>query len=275
MGREAFLHSEENGNRVAATEHFSRSDRPHERALLGNRKRQACLTNFISKDVDATAKAPCTPEKANIGFQDLIPIPHTSHRIGVQAETGLIGEHNGRPLIQTPISMLSAPCKTDYRVRRHDSLRRRAVGRLEACQSQAEVARWWSPGYGIISKKVVLSPGRSVKVAEHRHLNRIATWLDDIGGQRLLSFFVTFLQCLKEFPSKQLTAVLQRLVFKLSVQSVMRRNAADKVILVESSPGEKMCGSHFHPSCITKIDRFGRSGIIVIGGIMLGSRTPL
>ncbi|GFX91867.1 hypothetical protein TNCV_3576971 [Trichonephila clavipes] len=64
-----------------------------------------------------------------------------------------------------------------------DSLRWRAVRRLKASQSQAEVARWlqvtckWFPDHGINSKQVVLSPGRSIKVTpEHRHLHRIATW---------------------------------------------------------------------------------------------------
>ncbi|GFS99594.1 hypothetical protein TNCV_167221 [Trichonephila clavipes] len=50
-----------------------------------------------------------------------------------------------------------------------DSLGWRAVRRLEGGQSQAEVARWlqvtqkWSPGYGINSKQIVLSPRRSPK----------------------------------------------------------------------------------------------------------------
>ncbi|GFX14529.1 hypothetical protein TNCV_1617121 [Trichonephila clavipes] len=38
--------------------------------------------------------------------------------------------------------------------------------------------------------------------------------------------------------------------------------------------GEKSEGS-FHPSCETKIDIFGGKGMLVCGGIMLGSRTPL
>ncbi|GFX12795.1 hypothetical protein TNCV_3437691 [Trichonephila clavipes] len=61
-----------------------------------------------------------------------------------------------------------------------DSLRWRAIGRLKSGQSQVEEARWlqvarkWSPGYGISSKQVVLSAGRSTKVAtEHRHLYSI------------------------------------------------------------------------------------------------------
>ncbi|GFW26182.1 hypothetical protein TNCV_3396781 [Trichonephila clavipes] len=65
----------------------------------------------------------------------------------------------------------------------NDSWRLRATSNLAAGQSQVEMARWlqvaqkWSPGYEIYSKQVVLSPGRSVKVAtEHRHLHRIATW---------------------------------------------------------------------------------------------------
>ncbi|GFX52040.1 hypothetical protein TNCV_4653691 [Trichonephila clavipes] len=55
-----------------------------------------------------------------------------------------------------------------------DSLRWKAVGRLEAPQSQAEltqglqVAQMWTPGYGNNSKQVILSPERSVKVTtEH------------------------------------------------------------------------------------------------------------
>ncbi|GFU38308.1 hypothetical protein TNCV_2433031 [Trichonephila clavipes] len=65
-----------------------------------------------------------------------------------------------------------------------DSLRWRAVGRLEAGQSQVEVDRSlqvgqnWSPGCGINSKQVVLSPGWSANVAtEHKHLHRIAASL--------------------------------------------------------------------------------------------------
>ncbi|GFV71952.1 hypothetical protein TNCV_2458851 [Trichonephila clavipes] len=34
-------------------------------------------------------------------------------------------------------------------------------------------------------------------------------------------------------------------------------------------------GARFHPSYLTKIDRFGGKGILVCGGIMLGSRIPL
>ncbi|GFW61938.1 hypothetical protein TNCV_4669631 [Trichonephila clavipes] len=51
-----------------------------------------------------------------------------------------------------------------------DSFRWGAVVRLEAGQSQTEVARWlqmaqnWSPGYGINSKEVILSPRKSSKV---------------------------------------------------------------------------------------------------------------
>ncbi|GFU04325.1 hypothetical protein TNCV_864241 [Trichonephila clavipes] len=56
--------------------------------------------------------------------------------------------------------------------------------RLEAIQSQAEVARSlqvarkWFPGCRINSKQVILSPGRSAMVAtEHQYLHRIATGL--------------------------------------------------------------------------------------------------
>ncbi|GFW83196.1 hypothetical protein TNCV_3237431 [Trichonephila clavipes] len=58
------------------------------------------------------------------------------------------------------------------------------ISRLEASQSQAvvngwlQVARKWSPVYGINSKQVVLSPGSSVKFAtESRHLHRTTSWL--------------------------------------------------------------------------------------------------
>ncbi|GFW63555.1 hypothetical protein TNCV_402211 [Trichonephila clavipes] len=64
-----------------------------------------------------------------------------------------------------------------------DSLRWRDICRLEDDQSLAEetqplqVARKWSPGRGINSKQVVLSPGRQAKVTtEHEHLHRIANW---------------------------------------------------------------------------------------------------
>ncbi|GFV67981.1 hypothetical protein TNCV_1872631 [Trichonephila clavipes] len=73
-----------------------------------------------------------------------------------------------------------------------DSLRWIAGERLEAGTSQAEETRWlqmgqnWSPGYGINSKQVVLSPERSSKVTtEHRQRHSIATWhqvRNDIGG---------------------------------------------------------------------------------------------
>ncbi|GFS54954.1 hypothetical protein TNCV_3576541 [Trichonephila clavipes] len=59
-------------------------------------------------------------------------------------------------------------------------LRWRAVGMLEAGRSQAEVAFWLyvvqkrSPGYGINSNRVVLSPERLDKVStKHRHLHRV------------------------------------------------------------------------------------------------------
>ncbi|GFS86451.1 hypothetical protein TNCV_513261 [Trichonephila clavipes] len=64
-----------------------------------------------------------------------------------------------------------------------DSLKLRAIRRLEAGQSQVEGARWlqvarkWSSINGINSKQVVLSSGRSTKVTtEHQHLHRIAIW---------------------------------------------------------------------------------------------------
>ncbi|GFV43150.1 uncharacterized protein TNCV_1573961 [Trichonephila clavipes] len=64
----------------------------------------------------------------------------------------------------------------------YDSLRWKAVDRLEANQSQADVARWlqvvqnMSRGHVVYSKQVVLSPGKSDKgTTEHRHLHRIST----------------------------------------------------------------------------------------------------
>ncbi|GFS78223.1 hypothetical protein TNCV_3171901 [Trichonephila clavipes] len=81
----------------------------------------------------------------------------------------------------------------------------------------------WSQSYGINSKQMVLSPGRSAEVAtEHQHLLRITTWHyahNDISGQRLLSLLVTLLLCLEEeFPGKQATVVLQRLFFTPGIQ---------------------------------------------------------
>ncbi|GFU98071.1 hypothetical protein TNCV_233461 [Trichonephila clavipes] len=72
------------------------------------------------------------------------------------------------------------------RLTRHNSLDGslgwRAIGRLEAGQSQTVVARWlkvarkWSLVYGINSKLGVLPPGRSAKVTrEPRHRHVIAT----------------------------------------------------------------------------------------------------
>ncbi|GFW49867.1 hypothetical protein TNCV_1885301 [Trichonephila clavipes] len=65
----------------------------------------------------------------------------------------------------------------------NNSLRWRAVGRLEVDKSEAEIARWlqvarkWSLGFGINSKDVVLPPEMSAKVAtKHRYLHRISTW---------------------------------------------------------------------------------------------------
>ncbi|GFT81128.1 hypothetical protein TNCV_4282331 [Trichonephila clavipes] len=105
-----------------------------------------------------------------------------------------------------------------------------SVHRLGVGQFQAEVARWllmalhWSPGYGINSKQVILSPGMLANIAkEHRHLNKIAILHKKHGGvdgQRPLSLLVTLLLCLEEeFPCKQSTVVLQRLAFTLVVQS--------------------------------------------------------
>ncbi|GFX07755.1 hypothetical protein TNCV_4160241 [Trichonephila clavipes] len=54
---------------------------------------------------------------------------------------------------------------------------------LKAGLSQAEVPRWlqvvrkWFPVYGINSKQVIQSPGRSAKVdTEHQHLHRTTIW---------------------------------------------------------------------------------------------------
>ncbi|GFY15503.1 hypothetical protein TNCV_1573141 [Trichonephila clavipes] len=54
----------------------------------------------------------------------------------------------------------------------------------------------------------------------------------------------------------------------------MSQKVPDKVILVESSPGEKMELLSIPPT-LTKIDRFGGKEILVCGDILLGSRTPL
>ncbi|GFV89135.1 hypothetical protein TNCV_4913341 [Trichonephila clavipes] len=154
-----------------------------------------------------------------------------------------------------------------------DSLRWKAVGRLVASRSRAEVARWlrvaqtWAFAYRINSKQVVLSK---------KNLSSSSQSIDTctgsplgIGEQRLLSLLVTFLLCLEdEFP-----AVLYRLDFTPDAQSgaylrlppeekieycgaeyicrghqknrfvffsVISSNVPDKVILVEFSPGETM-----------------------------------
>ncbi|GFW98121.1 hypothetical protein TNCV_2491761 [Trichonephila clavipes] len=81
--------------------------------------------------------------------------------------------------IKTMTDILS---RYKFRDSHDDSLRRRAVGRLEAGQSQAEKIRWlqvarkWSLGYGINSKQGVLSIGRSAKITtEHLYPHRSVT----------------------------------------------------------------------------------------------------
>ncbi|GFT88352.1 hypothetical protein TNCV_5074491 [Trichonephila clavipes] len=54
--------------------------------------------------------------------------------------------------------------------------------------------------------------------------------------------------------------------------SMTSRNVLDKVFLVESSPGEKIELAFIPPM---KKNRCGGNGIFVCGGIMLGSCTPL
>ncbi|GFU58953.1 hypothetical protein TNCV_4732321 [Trichonephila clavipes] len=64
------------------------------------------------------------------------------------------------------------PLKTRRVRERYDSLRCRAIGRLEASQSEAEVAeslqvaQKWSPGHGINSKQVYVT--RKVSQGRHR-----------------------------------------------------------------------------------------------------------
>ncbi|GFV13206.1 hypothetical protein TNCV_3655261 [Trichonephila clavipes] len=107
-----------------------------------------------------------------------------------------------------------------------DSLKRKAAGRLEVGQSQAEFVNW----------------------------------------------LVSLLRCLEEeFLCKQSTAVFQRLLFTPTDQSVMTQNVPDQLILVKSSPGEKVEFAFIPP----KIDRFSGKEIFVFGGIMLSSRTLL
>ncbi|GFX28971.1 hypothetical protein TNCV_3030141 [Trichonephila clavipes] len=63
-----------------------------------------------------------------------------------------------------------------HRNRLDDFLRWRDVDKLEAGQSQAEVARWlqvarkWSLGYGINSKQVVPSSRRSAKASTEQYI---------------------------------------------------------------------------------------------------------
>ncbi|GFU70128.1 hypothetical protein TNCV_5057221 [Trichonephila clavipes] len=107
----------------------------------------------------------------------------------------------------------------------NDSLSLRAVGRIEASQSQAkvarslQVARKWSPGFRT-SKQVLLLLEILTKIApEHRYLHRIANWHespDNIAEQRLFNLLM-ILEL--GFPGKQSTAVLQRLTFTPGVQS--------------------------------------------------------
>ncbi|GFY35038.1 hypothetical protein TNCV_5044131 [Trichonephila clavipes] len=163
----------------------------------------------------------------------------------------------------------------------------------------------WSSGYGINSKQVVLTPGRSTKIAtEHRQLHRIATTTKvDNGSSALL---VTLLLCLEEeFSGKHSTTLLQRLVLMSGVQSCASlwlhpagsTGGAENINCEHHKNGgmffsvksrnktrQSNCrrifigrenGARFHPSCVTKVDGFCGKGIIVHGGMLSGSRTPL
>ncbi|GFY25103.1 hypothetical protein TNCV_2692941 [Trichonephila clavipes] len=55
----------------------------------------------------------------------------------------------------------------------------------------------------------------------------------------------------------------------------MSRNVPDKVNVVVFTWKGNVYGARFHPSYVTKIDRFGGKVILMCGCIMLGSRTPL
>ncbi|GFV62779.1 hypothetical protein TNCV_2316921 [Trichonephila clavipes] len=70
---------------------------------------------------------------------------------------------------------------------------------FEAGQSQAKVAKWCVVlGYGIKSKQVAMSPGKSDKVVtEHQHLRKTAT-LAAVSARRLQSALVTLPLRLKE-----------------------------------------------------------------------------
>ncbi|GFV70960.1 hypothetical protein TNCV_2355041 [Trichonephila clavipes] len=79
------------------------------------------------------------------------------------------------------------------------------------------MARKWSSVYGISSKQMVLSPGRSAMCVCHRPSTSalypyLAVSIRRYSGQRCLILFMILLMCLEdEFPGKQSTAVLQRL----------------------------------------------------------------
>ncbi|GFY23433.1 hypothetical protein TNCV_3941261 [Trichonephila clavipes] len=84
-------------------------------------------------------------------------------------------------------------------------MRFRAIGRLEASQSQVEMARWvqvarkWYPGYYRINSKQAFTVPRKVDT-KHRHLHRIGTTMvhNDRSGQRILCLLITLLLCLDE-----------------------------------------------------------------------------
>ncbi|GFW44142.1 hypothetical protein TNCV_3855031 [Trichonephila clavipes] len=134
-----------------------------------------------------------------------------------------------------------------------------------------------SPGYEINSKQVALPLGWSAKVpTKYRHLHRITTWHyahDDIGGYRLLSLLVTLMLYLEEeFPSRQPIAILQRMTFSPASSLVGLFDWIQKSKCIRQRDSRRVFtwrekGGRFHPFYVTKIDRFGGTGILVCGGI--------
>ncbi|GFU99959.1 hypothetical protein TNCV_3866601 [Trichonephila clavipes] len=134
--------------------------------------------------------------------------------------------------------------------------------------------KWNPPGYGINSKQVVLSSGRVWKKSSRQtvYSRSCSDWPLRPASSLVYPFDCFQQKRLDIVGAENISCELQR-TGKLFF-SVINRSVLDKVILVESSPGEKVELAFIHYNA-TKIDRFRGKEILVCGGKMLGSRTPL
>lgn len=199
-----------------------------------------------------------------------------------------------------------------------DSMRWRAVGRLEAGQSQAEVARWLQVAPKVVSRlwnqfptsgTVTRKPGqgrprattpaqdRYLALSARRHRQTTATELSrDLAaasGKRISRQTVY-----RRLAERALYA--RRPVVCLPLSASHRRARLSwsrthhswthqewgRVLFTDESRFSTQSdsrrvfiwrerGARYHPSNVREIDQFGGRGILVWGGIMLGSRTPL